>query len=98
MAPLPFAPTLGDEFCCGRDPCPGLRGLGTDRVKAGARRVGEGEVRVGCDCLIQGLGSTRPGREQEVDALPIALGREVGGGRERQAAAVEAGLSMQVTA
>jgi hypothetical protein len=60
-------------------------------MQAGAHRVREGEVRVGRDRLLQSFLGTGPSGEKEVDTLPVALGREVGGGREWQAAAVETG-------
>lgn len=60
MAPLPLASLSGDDPGRSRDPCAGLGGLGTDGMQAGARRVSEGEVRIGRDCLVQGLRSTGP--------------------------------------
>ena len=75
-----------------RDPGLGLHGLGAYRVQAGARRMGEGEVGIGCGCLLQDLRRARPGREKEVDTLPVALGRAVRSGREQQAAVVKAGV------
>ena len=93
MATLPLGSPAGNNLLRHSDPCLGISHLSADDVQAGAGPMGESEVRVGRDGLVQGLRGAGPGGEEQIDALAVTIGRAVGHGREWQATAVEAGHS-----
>jgi hypothetical protein len=60
VAALPLRPPPGDKFAGGCDPGLRLHRFSADGVQPGARRVGESEIGVGQDGLVQGLGGSLP--------------------------------------
>ena len=77
MAPLPLGPAPGDDLFRRRDPRLGLGQFGPDGMQTCACGMSKGEVRVGCNGLLQGLRGTGPSREQQVDAQRFAATSDV---------------------
>ena len=77
---------LGDRGLC-------VGGLDADRIGARQRRMGEREIGVSQEGLLQRLHGARPGGEKKIDTLAVEARRFRGVGRNGEAAAVDMGHS-----
>ncbi len=91
VAALALGPGPRHPLGGGRDAGPRRSRLAAHRVQAGPGGMRQGEAGIGRDRRVERLGGARPGGEHQVDALAVLRGGGVGGGRERQEAAVVMG-------
>jgi hypothetical protein len=96
MAALPLGAAivgvpLGNEVARRRGAELRRRGFAARRVQPRAGGMGEGEIGVGRDRLVEGCIRARPRRQQQVDAVAVVRGGLVRYGGERQTAAIDGG-------